>query len=78
MTKAVWEFLKTTLIGGLLIVVPAYVTVLLLAKALKGIAALFDPIEKRGDYYQNDLWDNAKVNVRLKVQGGIGEIKIIG
>jgi hypothetical protein len=35
-------------------------------------------LEKRGDYYQNSLWDNAKVNVRLKVQGGIGEIKIIG
>jgi N-terminal domain of toast_rack, DUF2154 len=35
-------------------------------------------LEKRGDYYQNNLWDNGKVNVRLKVQGGIGEIKIIG
>src|SRR4051812_47269610 len=29
-------------------------------------------LEKRDGYYQNGLWDNAKVNVRLKVQGGIG------
>ena len=35
-------------------------------------------LEKRGDHYENNLYDNAKVNVRLKVDGGIGEIRIIG
>jgi uncharacterized membrane protein len=38
------EFLKTTVIGGLLIVVPTYLAVLLLAKALGGIVALLGPI----------------------------------
>jgi uncharacterized membrane protein len=44
MVKALVEFLKTTLIGGLLIVVPVYLTVLLLEKALKGMIALLGPI----------------------------------
>ena len=44
MTKALVEFLKTTVIGGLLIVVPTYLAVLLLAKALGGIVALLGPI----------------------------------
>jgi uncharacterized membrane protein len=44
MVKALVEFLKTTLIGGLLIVVPVYLTVLLLGKALKGMVALLGPI----------------------------------
>lgn len=34
-------------------------------------------LEKQGDHWQNNLYDNAKVNVRLKIQGGIGEIRII-
>ncbi|HEY7306293.1 MAG TPA: toast rack family protein [Bryobacteraceae bacterium] len=34
-------------------------------------------LDKQGDHWQNSLYDNAKVNVRLKVQGGIGEIRII-
>jgi len=42
--KALVEFLKTTLIGGLLIVVPIYLTVLLLAKALKGMVGVLGPI----------------------------------
>src|SRR5262252_8602780 len=42
--KALGEFLKTTLIGGLLIVVPVYLTVLLLAKAFGGVMALLGPI----------------------------------
>ena len=42
--KALAEFLKTTLIGGLLIVVPVYLTLLLLGKALKGMVALLGPI----------------------------------
>jgi hypothetical protein len=35
-------------------------------------------LEKRGDHYENRLYDNANVNVRVKVQGGIGQIRIIG
>ncbi|MBV9766681.1 MAG: hypothetical protein JOZ48_17680, partial [Acidobacteriaceae bacterium] len=35
-------------------------------------------LEKRGDHWENTLYDNSKVNLRLKVQGGIGEIRIIG
>jgi hypothetical protein len=35
-------------------------------------------LEKRGDHYENSLYGNSKVNVRLKVEGGIGEIRIIG
>jgi uncharacterized membrane protein len=42
--KTIVEFVKTTLIGGLLIVVPAYLTVLLLAKALAGVVRLLGPI----------------------------------
>ncbi len=34
-------------------------------------------LEKRGDHYENSLYDNAKVNMRLRVEGGIGEIRII-
>jgi uncharacterized membrane protein len=44
MMKALAEFLKTTVIGGLLIVVPVYFTLLLLGKALKGMIALLAPI----------------------------------
>jgi uncharacterized membrane protein len=44
MMKVFGEFLKTTLIGGLLIVVPAYLTVLLLAKALAGMLAFLGPV----------------------------------
>jgi uncharacterized membrane protein len=44
MMKALGELLKTTLIGGLLIVVPVYLTLLLLAKALGGVMALLGPI----------------------------------
>ncbi|HEY8017375.1 MAG TPA: hypothetical protein VIE35_16160, partial [Dongiaceae bacterium] len=42
--KALAEFSKTTLIGGVLIVLPIYVTLLLLAKAAKGLLALLSPI----------------------------------
>lgn len=34
-------------------------------------------LEKRGDHWENDLFDKAKVNVRVEVNGGIGEIKLI-
>ncbi len=35
-------------------------------------------LTQKGDHYENDLYDSAKVNVTLKVSGGIGEIRIIG
>jgi N-terminal domain of toast_rack, DUF2154 len=35
-------------------------------------------LEKRGSYYENDEYGRAKANIRLKVNGGIGEIRIIG
>ena len=42
--KRLAEFSKTTLIGGLLIVLPIYVSLLLLAKTLAGILALVSPV----------------------------------
>ena len=42
--KALAEFAKTTLIGGILIILPIYVSLLLLAKAAKGLLALLSPI----------------------------------
>jgi uncharacterized protein DUF2154 len=35
-------------------------------------------LEKMGDHYENSMYDKAKVNLRLKVQGGIGEINLLG
>ena len=42
--KTLAEFTKTTLIGGVLIVLPIYVCVLLLLKALSGLMGLVKPI----------------------------------
>ncbi len=48
------------------------------AEAHGGIGSInVSGLDKRGDHYENSLYDNAKVNVRLKVQGGVGEIRII-
>jgi N-terminal domain of toast_rack, DUF2154 len=48
------------------------------AEAHGGIGSIdVSGLEKRGDHYENDLYDTAKVNVRLKVEGGVGEIRII-
>ena len=41
------EFTKTTLIGGVLIILPIYVAVLLLAKAVKGLLALLTPLAEQ-------------------------------
>ena len=38
------EFTKTTLIGGILIILPIYVSILLLIKAFSGLMALVNPI----------------------------------
>jgi hypothetical protein len=35
-------------------------------------------LNKSGDHYENDLYDKGKVNIRLNVQGGIGQISIHG
>jgi uncharacterized membrane protein len=42
--QSIAEFTKTTLIGGVLILLPIYLSVLLLLKALGGIVALVSPI----------------------------------
>jgi hypothetical protein len=35
-------------------------------------------LTKHGDHYENDLYDKGKVNIRLNVEGGIGQISIRG
>jgi len=42
--KGLAELTKTTIIGGLLVVLPIYLSVLLLAKTLAGILALLSPV----------------------------------
>ena len=42
--KGLAELTKTTLIGGLLIVLPIYLTILLLAKTLAGVLASLAPV----------------------------------
>src|SRR5262244_3915699 len=44
--KTLVQFLKMTLIGGLLIVLPLWVSLLLLFKAIKGALTLLQPIAK--------------------------------
>jgi uncharacterized membrane protein len=44
--RTLLQFLKTTLIGGLLIVLPIWVTVLLLLKAINGAVGLLRPLAK--------------------------------
>ena len=42
--RTIAEFIKTTLIGGLLIVLPVYIAVLLILKAVQGLVAAVKPI----------------------------------
>jgi len=42
--KGLAELIKTTLIGGLLVVLPIYLSVLLLAKTLGGLLSLLSPV----------------------------------
>jgi uncharacterized membrane protein len=42
--RPIAEFIKTTLIGGLLIVLPVYIAVLLILKALQGLVTAVKPI----------------------------------
>lgn len=44
MLRSIAEFTKTTLVGGLLIVLPIYLTFILLAKTIKGALGLVAPI----------------------------------
>ena len=44
--KPLFEFVKMTLVGGLLVVLPLWVTLLLLFKAIKGALAVLAPIAK--------------------------------
>lgn len=49
------------------------------AQAHGGIGSInVEGLEKHGDHYENSQYDSAKVNVRVKVQGGVGEIRIVG
>ncbi|HEY7208981.1 MAG TPA: toast rack family protein [Bryobacteraceae bacterium] len=49
------------------------------AEAHGGIGSLtVTGLEKKDSHWENSLYDKGKVNVRLKVQGGIGEIRIVG
>ena len=49
------------------------------ATAAGGIGSInITGLEKHGDHWENDLYDKAKVNVRLDVKGGIGEVRLIG
>ncbi len=42
--KTLAEFTKTTLIGGVLVILPIYVAILLLAKAVQGLLGLLAPV----------------------------------
>ena len=33
-------------------------------------------LTKKDDHWENDLYDSAKTNIRVKVEGGIGQIEI--
>jgi len=44
--KYTWEFVKNTLVGGLLVVVPLYLALLLLLKAMQSVAGLVRPFAK--------------------------------
>lgn len=42
--RAIVEFAKTTLVGGLLVILPIYIAVLLLAKAIKALLGMLAPV----------------------------------
>ena len=44
--KTITKFLMVTLVGGLLVVLPVWVSLLLLLKAIKGATAMLMPIAK--------------------------------
>jgi len=42
--KALWKFVASTLIGGLLVLLPAYLAILLIAKGVKGLIGIARPL----------------------------------
>jgi hypothetical protein len=47
------------------------------ASAHGGIGSItVNGLQRHGDHWENDLYDKAKVNIRLEVNGGVGEIRI--
>ncbi|HEY3940640.1 MAG TPA: toast rack family protein [Bryobacteraceae bacterium] len=47
------------------------------ASAHGGIGSItVNGLERHGDHWENDLYDKAKVNIRVEVNGGVGEIRI--
>lgn len=42
--KAIWTFISRTLVGGLLVLLPAYLAILLIAKGIEGLSKLAKPI----------------------------------
>jgi hypothetical protein len=49
------------------------------AQAHGGLGSInVEGLTKHGDYYSNDLYGNSKVNVLVQVEGGVGEIKLVG
>jgi hypothetical protein len=49
------------------------------ARAHGGIGSIdVTGLEKRGDHWESDNYDKAKVTVHVVVEGGIGEIRLIG
>ncbi len=49
------------------------------AEAHGGIGSIdVSGLDKHGDHYENSLYDKSKVTVHVKVDGGIGEIRLVG
>jgi hypothetical protein len=49
------------------------------AAAHGGIGSInISGLEKHGDHWENDLYGKAKVQVKIEVNGGIGEVRIKG
>jgi len=42
--KAIWKFISNTLVGGLLVLLPAYLAILLIIKGVKGLTQLVKPL----------------------------------
>lgn len=42
--KTIWKFISRTLVGGLLVLLPAYLAILLIAKGVKGLIGIAKPL----------------------------------
>lgn len=64
-------------VGEATVRVPSSIGVL--AEAHGGLGQIeVNGLQKDGDHWVNEAWPDAKVRIRLKVEGGIGHIHIIG